>query len=696
MDSWKNRLKALAVITLLSSGSGGSMLAQNTRFFTSTVAYAEANVKSEDDHWASKDMNRFVNLGIVKGDENGRLNPENKITRAEFCSILSKVLNLKDIGEGEFSDVESEAWYREDILKLKKLGVFKGSLEDGKILARPNDNLTREEAVTLLSRAFNILDGENISSKSTGFVDGGQIASYAVRNMDRFIDEGYLNGYEDNTIKPKSNLSRAESMALISRIGEKIILESGTYEGENISSNIIIGQANVKLKNMTVGKNIYLTPGSLKGDLELEDVKVIGKLILNKNLGGKNRIIIKNSDIGSLSLGDGLEIKTEGRVKIHKLSLDSDVKEIIINGEKIDAKELSSNKLMEKLNNSDIEKEKQVENKSSEKDTSRRRSGGSRSSDREKVVDDNKLKPIEEGKPDETKKVDLVEVNKTRMMEIEGTRYILTALKVGSIEDYKFTVNGKIEKFIPVNSQGTIVKFELGEEPKSFEVEHKNGEKQVLTFGKVIETESVKDSDIGLENTLKLLPDGKIGGDLRLKINNKVGEFDLDGLSGSTKYGSNKNIYVGQMPEGLKSKFSLEDKNKTLVLTMDGKIENSGGLNNKVFDLKFLSSLLKNANVDFKQWDGSFKIGLEDKKPDDGKKEEKLEAKLMEIEGSKYLIVNHSGLEEKVLDILVDGVSRKFTPVNLSNSVKKWEIDGKNPKSVELKLKSKNIEIKVN
>lgn len=45
-------------------------------------------------HWAKASIERLANLGIFKGDDQGRFNPDKPITRAEIAVVLDRVLKL--------------------------------------------------------------------------------------------------------------------------------------------------------------------------------------------------------------------------------------------------------------------------------------------------------------------------------------------------------------------------------------------------------------------------------------------------------------------------------------------------------------------------------------------------------------------------------------------------------------------------
>ena len=87
-------------------------------------------------------------LGIMGGDENGNMNLDQNVTRAQFAKLLSTSSRYKDsIGEGAgyslYSDVKSGHWASEYIRLAAEQGWMTG-YTDGSF--RPDGVITLEEA----------------------------------------------------------------------------------------------------------------------------------------------------------------------------------------------------------------------------------------------------------------------------------------------------------------------------------------------------------------------------------------------------------------------------------------------------------------------------------------------------------------------------------------------------------------------
>jgi uncharacterized repeat protein (TIGR02543 family) len=166
-------------------------------------------------NWAQKDIEKLVSLGYISGYPDGTYKPDSQITRAEFCVIMDKVLNLApSTNETQtFTDVNSTAWYDQTVETAVYAGIVKG-YNDGTF--RPNAPISRQEMACVLVQAL----GEqseawsNVNHK-TGFTDNTRISSWARGFVVVAVKDGLLKGYPDNSFRPQDNATRAEACAMI-------------------------------------------------------------------------------------------------------------------------------------------------------------------------------------------------------------------------------------------------------------------------------------------------------------------------------------------------------------------------------------------------------------------------------------------------------------------------------------------------
>lgn len=158
-------------------------------------------------------FNKELKVPYIKGDPDGKFRPQDSITRAEFATIISRVLNRtmpKDQSTAtSFTDVASNAWYAKEIAFVHSLGLING-YEDGAF--RPEASITRAEATTIIMRVEKI-KGETVTGTlkdvSGNWAEKEIIAAYA---------QGIINGYPDGTFRPDNKITRAETVTIMNKV----------------------------------------------------------------------------------------------------------------------------------------------------------------------------------------------------------------------------------------------------------------------------------------------------------------------------------------------------------------------------------------------------------------------------------------------------------------------------------------------
>ena len=141
--------------------------------------------------------------------------PQNNITRAEVASIFYRLLkedvrdeNTTDVSD--FSDVSSSDWYGTTVATLADMGIVKG-YEDGTF--RPNVPITRAEFAAIATRFF---EETGATYEPGTFTDVTGSEWFAGAIMDA-VNLGLIGGYEDGTVRPNNNITRAEACAIVNR-----------------------------------------------------------------------------------------------------------------------------------------------------------------------------------------------------------------------------------------------------------------------------------------------------------------------------------------------------------------------------------------------------------------------------------------------------------------------------------------------
>lgn len=101
-----------------------------------------------------------------------------------------------------------------------KLGIIKG-YEDGSF--RANVTITRAEFATMLVKALGLTsEGDSSFNDTKGHWATGAIATLKAR--------GIINGYLDGTFKPNQSISRAEIVAMLSKVMNTTLVKSDKFK----------------------------------------------------------------------------------------------------------------------------------------------------------------------------------------------------------------------------------------------------------------------------------------------------------------------------------------------------------------------------------------------------------------------------------------------------------------------------------
>ena len=167
--------------------------------------------------WYYDNIIRLVTEGVISGDE-GRptVRPLDNITRQEVAVVLVNALKLPLVTEGSLLPGDpSSDWAVEYLLAAKENGIIMGDNQgfmNGEGLAR------RSEVVTMIARAIDLDPSDADISYISSFADFDTIEDWAVPYAALMVQNGYLMGYEDNTLRLSNHILRCETFALVDRV----------------------------------------------------------------------------------------------------------------------------------------------------------------------------------------------------------------------------------------------------------------------------------------------------------------------------------------------------------------------------------------------------------------------------------------------------------------------------------------------
>lgn len=277
-------------------------------------------------HWAEGVLGEWMGYGVIKGyDDGSGVGPDNKVARAEFVTMLDRVMGYKAKAENVYSDVAFD-WYTDYILKGAAAGVIEGD-ESGSTM-RPNDPVFRQEACLILARVLG-LDTE--SAPDAGFDDQASVADWAAGAVNAMRAEGYVNG-SDGVFRPADPTTRAEAVKMLDNIFAGLYQESGEYSGD-MDGSAVVSADGVDLKGQTIEGDLVIAEGVGDGHVELDGVTVEGHVIVR---GGVNSVIVKGaSKIGEIVVdrqSDPVRVAVEGDAEVGTVTVAEDTVSLVLEG----------------------------------------------------------------------------------------------------------------------------------------------------------------------------------------------------------------------------------------------------------------------------------------------------------------------------------------------------------------------------
>lgn len=258
----------------------GAMLLPSNAFAADLSQY-----KDFPNDWSAKSLEQAIDDGLLNGS-NGMIDAKGLLTRAQMAAIVSRAFGAsKTASLDDYRDVLPSAWYYSDMGKAVKMGAFQGA--NG--LLNPDAPITREEAFTVLARAFALEGGGSATLKD--FVDGGTVSSWASESVAALVAGGYVNG-ANGMLNLKNNITRAEFAKVITGMAASYVGAEGV-SGKTVEGNVIVRESGASLSGMTINGDLIIADSADKASLD--NVKVTGRIVIR---GGADAVSIKDTTAG--------------------------------------------------------------------------------------------------------------------------------------------------------------------------------------------------------------------------------------------------------------------------------------------------------------------------------------------------------------------------------------------------------------
>lgn len=217
----KKTLRVLSVATAATMMVGGAAFA--------------VNADDIHGHWAEKTLQQFIDNGWIQGDEGG-IRPDSTITRAEMATVVDAIEEYtEETDVSGYKDVAKTDWFYKQVAKIVKANVMVG-VGDNKWA--PQGDVTREQAAVIMCK----LNDVSVDTKANaadiraqlsklGYTDANAVSDWAAPYILAAVQNGYMSGYPDHTLRSGNDITRAEAIVMLDKAG---VAEEYAYVTMNV------------------------------------------------------------------------------------------------------------------------------------------------------------------------------------------------------------------------------------------------------------------------------------------------------------------------------------------------------------------------------------------------------------------------------------------------------------------------------
>ena len=303
---------------------------------TSTAAFA-SQFSDTKGHWAESSIDRWSGYGVVNGHGNGTFSPNANMSRAEMAQTYVNLLQLTEKADiSRFTDVDPDAWYADAIAKCVAAGILNGTSDT---TISPQGTVDREQMFVSFGRAMGLKPVENTDSSLS---DLGDVSDWAEGMVNALLEAGYVNGMEDNTLRPQADINRASVMSLMDQTVAGYGNESGSVLEMNGQKGLVLVVTDDVTVTGQVG-DLVIAPGAAEGTVTLKDATVTGTVTLSAadsqlKITGETKVdnVVVNAE------AQGAEVSVDKAASVGSLTSQAD--QVVVSGQgKVDSAVVSGN-----------------------------------------------------------------------------------------------------------------------------------------------------------------------------------------------------------------------------------------------------------------------------------------------------------------------------------------------------------------
>lgn len=185
------------------------------------------DMNGADVEWAIKNIASLSAKRIFQGYEDGSFKPRNTISRVEAITAAVRLLGLEAQAQSQ-TEMSTKLNFKDaDKIPSWAVGYVSVALEndlfgESETMVQPDKPADRLWATTLLVKALK-LDAEAKAKMNTQlqFKDAKEIPAGSVGYVAVAVEKGLIDGFENNTFRPNTPVTRAQMAALVDRADQQ-------------------------------------------------------------------------------------------------------------------------------------------------------------------------------------------------------------------------------------------------------------------------------------------------------------------------------------------------------------------------------------------------------------------------------------------------------------------------------------------
>ena len=173
------------------------------------MATAQYMFNDIDKHWAKDRIIKLVSKGVIAGYEDNTFRPNNNMTKREAIAFIGRLANSLDQNYVK-PTIRQNIDFNKGTWGNEEVDFVLGRVPANLINeGNLDEKITREEVALLLEKTFLF----NETNNSLTFKDKEDIKF--VNSVEKLVAYGSIKGYPDNTFKAKGYITRAEFISML-------------------------------------------------------------------------------------------------------------------------------------------------------------------------------------------------------------------------------------------------------------------------------------------------------------------------------------------------------------------------------------------------------------------------------------------------------------------------------------------------